>query len=324
MQFFRTKNSARQHQYATIFGICGVFLWALGPLFNTELTNLPTFEILSVVFTVSFSLSIIKLTMSKQWHRIKQPLIIWLIGIAGIFGNDFFYIQAFKSAPAAHVDLINHLWPILVVLFAGFLPEEKFSFSKIMAVLFGFAGSYLLITDASNATNDLIASWHGYAFAFLAGLTWACYTLLFRFYARIPIEMVGMYFGASLLLALISHHHYEATVTPSVKQLILLVSMGVTTHGLAYWLWDNGIKKGNFQQLSIISYANPIIAVLLLFAFGKTTISWHLAAAAILVVAAAVLSSSELSWQTLQLKSWYRRAKTSTVDAYLKNPNFYS
>lgn len=308
MQLSRTQSA----HYATLFGICGVFMWALGPLFNTELITLPTFEILSFVFAVSFTLSIIKLTISKQWHRIKQPLLIWIIGIAGIFGNDYCYIQAFKFIPPAHVDLINYLWPVLVVLFSGFLPKEKFSINKIFAGLLGFAGIYLLISGSGQLATNNVAAWQGYGFAFLAALTWASYTLLARYFARIPIEMVGMYFGVSMVLSLFAHHHIEATIAPSIKQIFILISMGVTTHGLAYWLWDNGIKKGNFQQLSIISYANPIIAVLLLFIFGKTAITGSLATAAILVVFAALLSSTELSWQHIQLRwSQFRESYSS-------------
>ncbi len=71
----------------------------------------------------------IRLTLLKRWHLLKQPLMIWIIGIIGICGSDIAYITAVKYAPPAHVDFIDYLWPFLVILITGFFTQGTHHFS---------------------------------------------------------------------------------------------------------------------------------------------------------------------------------------------------
>ena len=127
----------KSNSWATVIGYSGLVLWSLSPLMVAQLNNIPTFEILTIALSISFFVIAVKLTVQKQWQRIKQPLLIWLVGVIGIYGNDLTYIAAFKYAPPAHVDLINYLWPIFVILGSGLLPSEKFTYRHLLAGLLG-------------------------------------------------------------------------------------------------------------------------------------------------------------------------------------------
>ena len=69
----------------------------------------------------------------------------------------------------------------------------------------------------------------------------------------------------------------------------------MTTSGGAYFLWDFGIKHGNFKLLSNLSYGNPIISVLLLAAFHQAQLTINLLFACLFVVAGAVVGS--VNWK---------------------------
>lgn len=257
----------------TYLGYGSLFIWSFGAVFTAHLNSIPTFEILSVVFTVSFLVMATKLSLCKQWHYIKQTWQIWLIGFIGIYGNDFLFVAAFKYAPPIQVDLINYLWPILVILFSALLPNESLKWKYLVAAGLGFYGVYLLImhngpTSSINANYSL-----GYCLAFAEACVWCIYTLLCRFYNNIPTEMVGMYCGIGALFSIPTHFILEPTIIPSHSQIGILLLMGLTTQGLAYLLWDIGVKRGNYKILTILSYGNPILSVILLLLCGLATLN---------------------------------------------------
>jgi drug/metabolite transporter (DMT)-like permease len=287
-------NVVKRRLIATSIGYISLLLWSLSPLLISQLKNIPTYEILAIALWLSFSVIAIKLTLFKQWHRIKQPLGIWIIGVVGIYGNDLTYIAAFKYAPPAHVDLINYLWPILVILGSSLLPEEKFTFKHLLAGLLGLTGIYILLIDGMNLTSFKSSYLIGYGLALLDAIIWATYTLLARYHGKTPLEMIGMYCGIGALLSSIIHWQFEANVAPSFSQWLIIAAIGLTTSGGAYFLWDYGVKRGNFKLLSSLSYGNPILSILLLVMFQKAQASLSLALACVFVVAGAAVGSINL------------------------------
>jgi drug/metabolite transporter (DMT)-like permease len=281
--------------WATAIGYSGLILWSLSPLMVAQLKNIPTFEILAIALSISFVVIALKLTIQNQWGRIKQPWLVWLIGVIGIFGNDLTYIAAFKYAPPAHVDLINYLWPIFVILGSSLLPSEKFTYKHLLAGLLGLTGFYILLTDGTSMAHFRPSYVIGYLLALLDALIWAAYTLLARYYGKTPIEMIGMYCGVGALFSLLTHCQFEATIIPSLTQGLIILFIGFSTSGTAYFLWDYGVKHGNFKLLSNLSYGNPIISILLLALFHQAQLTAALLFACFFVVAGAIVGS--VNWQ---------------------------
>lgn len=285
---------------ATLIGYGGLAIWSLSPLLVSYLQNIPTFEILAVTLSISFLVIATKLTIKKQWSLVKQPWFIWLIGVIGIYGNDLTYVAAFKYAPPVQVDLINYLWPILVILGSGLLPKEKFTYQHLGAGLLGLAGFYILITHGTGLSGIEMSHMPGYLLALLDAFIWATYTLLARYHGKTPVEMVGMYCGVGALLSFIFHCQVETTILPSMQQVLIMLGLGVSTSGAAYFLWEYGVKRGNFKLLSILSYGNPILSVLLLVLCKKAELSPALDIACLLVMGGAVVGS--INWQHVRRK----------------------
>ncbi len=297
----------RTSAQATWLGYLALLFWAGSGLYASLVVRLPTFEVLSVAFLASFSVTAIFLTLKKQWHQIKQPLFLWVIGMLGFVGNDALFIAAFKHAPAAQADLINYLWPIFIVVFSSLLPSEKFSIKYIIAAIFGFMGTFVVITNGGSLKNFHSEYWLGYLFAFLEAVVWSVYTIVSRHYKNTPSAMIGMYCGCSLIVSVVTHFCFEPTIMPNTNELIVMILLGLTAQGSAYYLWDYGIKKGNFRLLSILSYANPIISVGLLIMMGKSQLTHSLFTATLLITFGGLIGGLNFNWLTCKLKrqkSW--------------------
>jgi drug/metabolite transporter (DMT)-like permease len=116
-----------QARRGNIYGILAIIMWGSLALFSILTTHIPAFQLTAMAFFVASCIGLILL--KKQNIKIIQlfnlPLKVWIIGVVGLFGYHFFYFLAIKNAPAVEANLLNYLWPLLIVLFSAFLPNEK-------------------------------------------------------------------------------------------------------------------------------------------------------------------------------------------------------
>lgn len=266
-------------------------MWAMSACYVMTVNAIPTFEIITIAYSITFIFTAIKLSVKHQWSTIRQPWFLWVIGLLGVFGNDIFFVAAFKYGPPAQIDLINYLWPVFVVMFAGFLPRERFLWRHLFAALIGLMGIALLISNGQGLSGFNPKYITGYWLAFLDAIVWAIYTLAARHYNKAPIEMIGLYCGLGALLAAGLHLVFEPTVMPTHNQWAVLFIMGLTSQGFAYFLWDYGVKHGNFRLLSVLSYGNPIISIALLVFFKQSNLSVNLVLATLLVSLAGLVAA---------------------------------
>ena len=72
------------------------------------------------------------------------------------------------------------------------------------------------------------------------------------------------------------------------------MALGLGPVGLAFYLWDHGMKRGDIRALGALSYATPLLSTVLLILFGGGALTWQVAAAAALIVGGAILAAGEL------------------------------
>ena len=70
-----------------------------------------------------------------------------------------------------------------------------------------------------------------------------------------------------------------------------ILAVGLGPVGLAFYLWDIGVKRGNIQVLGTASNAAPQLSTLLLVVTGPAPFRWVLAAAAVLVTGGAIIAA---------------------------------
>lgn len=268
---------------ATYMGLGALVMWTVEPLLISEVNGLPIFEVLAIIFFSSFLLTAFRLTKQKRWHLVlKQPAFIWIAGLMGICMSDFAYVYGAQYAPIAHVDLIDYLWPCLVVAFTSMLPKERFTAQHSIGAILGFLGIFVLVHNEVSQNGFNIHYFIGYLLALLGAFLWSGYSAFSRYYKQLPTEMIGMYCGLGAVLCFFLHLKFEAFVVPTWTQGSLAVLTGISGAGIAYQLWDYGVKFGNIYLLSSITYVARIVAMILLVMFGKEPLTLSLVIACLL------------------------------------------
>ncbi|AVO47315.1 DMT family transporter [Phreatobacter cathodiphilus] len=282
---------------ATLAGFGAIGLWGLLALFTAASGTVPPFQLTAMTFAIGGGIGLaVVATRPGGLSLLAQPPRVWLHGIAGLFGYHALYFTALRYAPAAEANLLNYLWPLLIVVFSALLPGERLKAHHVLGALLGLAGTVLLIASrgglgAGFAAGHLV----GYAAALGCALVWSVYSVTARLLPNVPTEAVAGFCLMTAVLALLCHLALETTVWPAaVTEWLAILALGLGPVGAAFYLWDRGMKLGDIQVLGAASYAAPVISTLALVAFGHAQASLVLGVSVALIVAGSVVAAKEM------------------------------
>lgn len=287
---------ATARRRSTLIGGIAIVLWASLALFTTLTPSIPALQLNAMSFSVA-GLAALGLWLARgenPLEHLRQPPRAWALGVVGLLGYHALYFLALKLVPPLEASLINYLWPMLIVVFSGLLPGERLRWFHIAGVALGLTGTINLILgkgDVSFDTQHLF----GYGAALAAAFTWSTYSVLSRRFANVPTDAVGGFCMATAVLSWVMHLAFERSVWPgAIGEWLAVLGLGLGPVGLAFFCWDHGMKRGDIRALGSIAYAAPLLSTLLLVVFGGGTASWRVALACGLIIAGALLGSSDL------------------------------
>ncbi|MDO6478538.1 aromatic amino acid exporter YddG [Shimia thalassica] len=276
---------------ATAIGFVAVLLWALLALFTVGTAPTPPLLLNTICFTIGGTIGLIW-TMRNGGFSVLSAVSwkVYVFGTLGLFGYHALYFSALRLAPAAEAGLIAYLWPLLIVLFSGLLPGEHLKAGHLIGALCGFFGAALIIQGGGNGFNA--EALPGYVLALLCALTWSGYSVFSRRLGDAPTETVAVFCIATAILSAITHVAFEDTVWPvGAMGWASAIALGLGPVGLAFYVWDIGVKRGDIQLLGTASYAAPLLSTLVLVAVGIAEPSWLLGAATLLITGGAVIAA---------------------------------
>jgi len=276
---------------ATAIGFIAVLLWSLLALLTVGSAPTPPLLLNAICFSIGGTLGLIWTAASGQLGQLRKvSWKIYAFGTVGLFGYHALYFSALRLAPAAEAGLIAYLWPLLIVLFSGLLPGETLRRGHLIGAALGFAGAATII--AGGGTGFQVQYLPGYGLALLCALTWSGYSVISRLVGSAPTSSVAVFCVATAIASWGLHFTLEETVWPvGTLGWISTLLLGLGPVGLAFYVWDIGVKQGDIQMLGTSSYGAPLLSTLVLVVAGIAAPSWGLALAAGLITLGAVIAA---------------------------------
>lgn len=277
---------------ATLTGFSAVLLWSLLAFLTAASGTMPAFQLTAITFAIGgLSLLVIRPGAIKA---MRQPLPVWLLGVGGLFSYHFAYFFALRNAPPVEAGLINYLWPVLIVVFSALLPGEKLRWQHLAGCALALIGAALVVTRGQGFSFDPQYA-VGYGAALFAALAWSSYSVLSRRFAHVPSDAIAGFCLATAVLAAICHLLLETTVWPTnIWQWASVIGLGLGPVGLAFYVWDIGVKQGDIQVLGAASYSTPLLSTIILIAGGYAQYSHMLLVACLLITAGAVIAAKDM------------------------------
>lgn len=276
-------------------GLAAICLWGSLAALSVLAGPIPPFQMVAMTFAVGASIGIVRARYRGiGWAGlIRWPAKVWLLGIGGLFGYHALYFGALQLAPPAEANLVNYLWPLLIVLLSAPLAGERLGWTHLAGAGLGFAGVVLLAFGRGLQFTESHAL--GYALALGCAFTWAIYSVLSRRFGETPTDAIAGFCAASGLLSLVCHLAFERTVWPaSTTAWLAVLALGLGPAGGAFYFWDHAVKRGDIRALGAVSYATPILSTAILIVCGLAEPTGALLLAALLVTVGAALASREL------------------------------
>ena len=274
---------------ATPSGLLAILLWSSLALLTTATVGLPPFQVLALAFGFAALSGFAVTGVRGNWSELRQPFSALALATTALFGYHALYFIALKRAPAVEANLLNYLWPLLIILFASFLPGVRVRGMQVAGTLLGLAGAVILVTRGSGIEIQP-RYLPGYLAALGAAVIWAAYSVLNRRHAQVPSSAIIVACASVALLGALAHVAFEQTVPPTAGQWGVLAVMGIGPVGAAFLLWDHGTKHGDIALLGSLSYLAPLLSTLLLVLAGQAAPHWSQGVAIGLLMLGAWLS----------------------------------
>lgn len=276
---------------AYLFALGAIALWGTLAWLSVALKQVPPFLLLGIALAIG---ALPGLPFVRQW---RVPPATLALGIFGLFGFHLLLFLALRWAPPVEANLVNYLWPLLIVLLSpALLPGTRLTLAHCVAAAMGFIGAALLMAGGTDA--DAARGVHGFFAAFGSALTWSLYSLLTKRVAPFSTGAVGAFCVASSALAFACHALWEPRYMPSAAEWPLLLAIGLGPMGAAFFLWDRALKDGDPRIIGTLAYATPLVSTTVLLAGGHGSWNWRFAVATILIVGGAALASRNAGGRT--------------------------
>ena len=266
-----------------IFGTIGVFRRAI---------PYPS----SVVALVRSVVGLVFLLLLRALRRepldraaIRRNLAKLLIPGAMLGVNWIFLFEAYNYTSVAAATMCYYMAPVFIILLSPIVFGERITPRKGLCAAVAVFGM-VLVSDVP--TSGLHGA-KGLLFGLIAAALYAAIVIINRTLVGISAEdrtIVQFAASAAVMLpyVLLTEDLSALPVTPRVLLLLLLV--GVVHTGIAYVLYFGSIAGVPAQTAALLSYIDPVVAVLLSLTLLREPMSLPALFGAVLVIGAMVFS----------------------------------
>lgn len=245
-----------------VFGTIGIFVKFI-PLASGEIALYRA--ILAIILLGLFLL----ITKQKiKFSEIKKDLLLLAVSGIAMGINWIFLFEAYKFTTVSVATLSYYFAPVLVTIIAPFLFKEKLTLKQIICFIMSTVGLILLtgIGDLGNGSTHI----KGIIFGLLAAVFYATVILLNKFIKGVSgINRTFLQFLGSIIVLLpyvILTSGFNVASLEKISFIYLLI-VGLVHTGICYCMYFSSLKELEGQEVAILSYIDPLVAVIVSLVF---------------------------------------------------------
>ncbi|HEX8909168.1 MAG TPA: EamA family transporter [Anaeromyxobacteraceae bacterium] len=272
------------HRRAVLAALAAIVLWGTLAALGIALRRVPPFLLVGAALLLGGLCGARRLS----WRGLSPKVL--LLGVYGLFAYHFCLFLGLRLAPAVEANLLNYLWPLLIVVLSPLIvPGTALQPRHLLGALCGFAGAALLVTGGRlGFAREGLA---GYALAVAAAVIWSTFSLLTRRLGGFATSAVSAFCLVSGALALACHALFEPAYRFTLRDALPLLAIGVGPMGAAFYLWDRALRDGDPRVVGTLAYLTPLLSTLLIALSGQGRLGPTAASAMALIVGGAVVGT---------------------------------
>ena len=199
--------------------------------------------------------------------------------------------EAFKYTTIATSTLCYYMQPVFYILAGAVILKEKLTPKKVICVIIAFCG--MILVSGVLQTGFHLSELKGVLFGVAGGFFYAMVVIINKYMKNIsPVDTTIMQLA---LVSVIMLPYSAATGAFSAAQItvtgvICLIILGILHTGIGYIIYFDAVNKLPTQTVGILSYIDPVEAVLLSAFFLKEPVTVYTVAGAVMILGAAAVS----------------------------------
>ena len=198
-----------------------------------------------------------------EFKKIKKEVPILLLSGIAMGINWILLFEAYNHTTVTVATLSYYFAPVIVMILCPILFKEKMTLKQIICFI-GSTVGLVLIMGITNIGKEAL-SFKGIGLGVGAACFYATVILLNKFIKNIDgIKRTFIQFIASLIV-LIPYVLITSGInihTLNMPGLVSLLFIGLIHTGIAYCLYFSSLKELSGQKVSILSYIDPLVAIL--------------------------------------------------------------
>ncbi|MGM0380274.1 MAG: DMT family transporter [Bacillota bacterium] len=246
----KTKYLAQLHFSVFLFGLSGLF---------GKLIILPALVIVwgRVFFSSTFLFGILK--YKNKFEIIKSKALLIFIILGSILTLHWFsFFKSIQISTVAIGLITFSTFPFFVTIIEPYFFNEKFEVKNLILSIITLIGVFLIVPEF-NLRNQIT---QGILWGLLSGFTYALLSIGNRKYVQkfssLTISFYEQIVSTIILFPFIIKYLSDFTV----KNISLLVLLGVVFTAISHSLFINSMKKIKAQTASIVSTLEPVYGII--------------------------------------------------------------
>ena len=228
-------------------------------------------------------------------QKLERKTLLMLILSGAVMGfNWMLLFEAYNYTSVAAATMCYYMQPTIVILLSPLVFHEKLGVKKLLCALAAIVGMVFVsgvLGDGGTQVRDV----RGILFGLGAAAFYSAVVILNKkieiddVYEKSVIQLAA---AAIVLLPYVwlSEDVSQLVLNPSAIVMVLIV--GIVHTGLAYALYFGSMKKLKAQTIAVMSYIDPVFALLLSAAVLHEKLSVFGIVGAVLILGSALVSET--------------------------------
>ena len=248
-----------------------------------------------------FLLGFVKIEGIKMGKDIDKKSLILTIISGGFIGiNWILLFEAFNYTTVATATLCYYMQPTIVIFLSQLILKEKLVVKKVICAIISIIGMLFVagVIDAGNAPS--IADLRGVFLGLGAAAFYSAVVMLNKMinmenaYTKTIIQLSS----AAIILVpyLIANGEFGIMISgENINSfvIVMILIVGIIHTGIAYAMYFGSMNNLKSQSIAIMSYIDPVFALILSAAFLHEKISIWGIIGAVLILGSALISEIE-------------------------------
>jgi RarD protein len=243
-----------------IFGSIGVFVKNIN-LSSSEIAFLR--GVIGCIFLVGLSFLI---KQRPSFKAIKENFLLLILSGAAIGFNWIFLFESYHYTTVSNATVCYYFAPIFVMVLAPIILKEKITPVKVICIIAAMVGLLLIAKSGTSINSESYQHSVGIMYGLLAAALYASVILMNKFIINLTgfeTTLVQLMTGVLVLFpyVLVKDHMNFSGV--NAQSILFILIVGIIHTGIAYFFYFSSLKSLKGQTIAVLSYIDPIFAVLL-------------------------------------------------------------